>query len=281
MGTGGVPYQESYASPTADDVDSDGDLDLYFTSVYPIASGGVANWPRLFLNQGNFNFVDVTGAWGLPVGVPFGSSYAAFVPSGLNGLNPMLPTSNIEGLAFSPDGSTLFVGSLGSGPNPAANAIYRFDPDTGMPLDGVDDNGTIIQYIRDISATTSQGGPGTGDPMSPQRIVVLPPCVACPELDGDYDGDEIVGGGDYLKWQRDFGSQIEPGAGADGNGDGTVNAADYTIWRNNFGATAGSAAQIVPEPWALTLVFVATALFMTTNRRHFNWGRATTLDVLC
>ena len=99
-----------------------------------------------------------------------------FVPSGQDGTDPNYPTNNIEGLVFSPDESILFVGSLGLADVPAAaNAIYRVDPNTGNFLDGIDQNGTIIPYIFDISTTTSQGGPGGGAPMSPMRVITLIP----------------------------------------------------------------------------------------------------------
>jgi hypothetical protein len=137
---------------------------------------------------GSFNEVDSVFRFDASTGEKIAPD--PFIGSGYNGFNGEFPVSNIEGLAFSTDGSTLFVGSLASVPpgfDPAASVIYRFDPDSGMPLDGVDGDGTVIQYIYDISTTTSQGGPGTGDPMSPQRIVVLPP----PEPDGDFDGSGI------------------------------------------------------------------------------------------
>ncbi len=65
MGTCGVFYQESYASPAAADYDSDGDLDLFFTTVYADASFGVKNYPVLFRNEGGFVFVDATEEMGL------------------------------------------------------------------------------------------------------------------------------------------------------------------------------------------------------------------------
>lgn len=61
-GTCGVFYQESYASPAAGDYDNDGDLDLFFTTVYGTASFGRKNHPVLFRNDGNFKFADATAA---------------------------------------------------------------------------------------------------------------------------------------------------------------------------------------------------------------------------
>lgn len=61
----GVFYQESYASPAAADFDNDGDIDLFFTTVYETASFGRKNNPVLFRNDGNFVFTDATAAHGL------------------------------------------------------------------------------------------------------------------------------------------------------------------------------------------------------------------------
>ncbi|MEQ8763419.1 MAG: CRTAC1 family protein [Planctomycetota bacterium] len=61
----GVWYQESYASPAAADFDGDGDLDLYFTTVYATASFGRPNHPVLYRNDGDWTFSDVTKGSGL------------------------------------------------------------------------------------------------------------------------------------------------------------------------------------------------------------------------
>jgi hypothetical protein len=64
-GTCGIFYQESYASPAAGDYDNDGDLDLFFTTVYGIASFGRPNHAVLYRNDGRFAFADATADAGL------------------------------------------------------------------------------------------------------------------------------------------------------------------------------------------------------------------------
>ena len=54
LGTCGVHYQESYASPSVADYDNDGNLDLFFTTVYGVASFGRKNNSVLFRNTGKF-----------------------------------------------------------------------------------------------------------------------------------------------------------------------------------------------------------------------------------
>lgn len=62
LGTCGVHYQESYATPSVGDYDNDGNLDLFFTTVYGTASFGRKNNPVLFRNNGQFAFTDVTNS---------------------------------------------------------------------------------------------------------------------------------------------------------------------------------------------------------------------------
>ena len=62
LGPCGVHYQESYASPSVADYDNDGNLDLFFTTVYGVASFGRKNNSVLFRNNGKFAVKDVTGS---------------------------------------------------------------------------------------------------------------------------------------------------------------------------------------------------------------------------
>ena len=57
--TAGLAWQESYASPALGDYDNDGDLDLFFTTVY----GG--DTCVLYRNDGNWTFTNVTSSAGL------------------------------------------------------------------------------------------------------------------------------------------------------------------------------------------------------------------------
>jgi hypothetical protein len=61
-GTRGVTFVESYASPTFGDIDNDGDLDLYFSTVYQENS---KLWKNNFVETGNLTFTDISASWNI------------------------------------------------------------------------------------------------------------------------------------------------------------------------------------------------------------------------
>lgn len=68
----GLRWQESYASPAFADFDNDGDLDLFFTTVYP------GDTSVLYENQGDWHFQDVTAKAGVGVARTYQAAWADY-----------------------------------------------------------------------------------------------------------------------------------------------------------------------------------------------------------
>ena len=83
----------------------------------------------------------------------------------------------------------------------------------------------------------------------------------------DFNGDAIVDGVDFLRWQRHVGISNATHDKGDADGDHDVDNSDLVAWRYHFGASAASAvelAQSVPEPSAATLCVIAFAALRTS-----------------
>ena len=90
----------------------------------------------------------------------------------------------------------------------------------------------------------------------------------------DFNGDGDVDGGDFLAWQRGFGTTTGLALHGDGdaNGDGNVLDFDLTFWEDQFGNGASplsalSGASAVPEPTSVLLLGVGAMLALGTRRR--------------
>jgi hypothetical protein len=86
---------------------------------------------------------------------------------------------------------------------------------------------------------------GSTSPFHPDNVI-LSDFQSANVYPGDYDGDEYVGGNDFLLWQR---------ADASTNG--------LAAWQTNYGTSApavSTVATVVPEPTCAVLLLVANVL---------------------
>lgn len=51
---------------------------------------------------------------------------------------------------------------------------------------------------------------------------------------GDFNGNGLVDGADFVVWRKNSGQSVPRMTGGDANGDGLVNQIDYAIWRSQF-----------------------------------------------
>ncbi|MCA9235932.1 MAG: PEP-CTERM sorting domain-containing protein [Planctomycetales bacterium] len=92
-------------------------------------------------------------------------------------------------------------------------------------------------------------------------------------LSADFNADGTVDGGDFLAWQRGFGTTAgATKAQGDADGNGAVNAADLAAWQSQFGAGAATAAvTAVPEPaGALLAIGLGAAMLAIRSRRRWS-----------
>jgi hypothetical protein len=67
---------------------------------------------------------------------------------------------------------------------------------------------------------------------------------SAPPLAGDFDGNLVVDGADFLAWQRNFGATGATRAQGDADADGVIGANDLLGWKQTFGVPGG------PQPIA-------------------------------
>jgi hypothetical protein len=135
--------------------------------------------------------------------------------------------------------------------NAPAN-LHTTGPIAIIPPSGIPDGGVF--YIRWLSIANI-GGTNDGLAIDDFKLNINP--------SGDFNQDADVDGADFLAMQRGLGRNSGASiTNGDANRDGAVNILDFIIWKSQFGAIppAVAVAQSVPEPAALTLTLVATAI---------------------
>ena len=90
----------------------------------------------------------------------------------------------------------------------------------------------------------------------------------------DFDRDTDVDGGDFMAWQRGFGTPSAVKADGDANGDSSVTGTDLGLWTSQYGTplplaglAAGSATVPEPASGGLVVVGVIMALAQRRNKR--------------
>jgi hypothetical protein len=162
--------------------------------------------------------------------------------------------------------------ALAVGDNIPSRTTFTFNLDLELP--GV--RNYIQQSLSDGAlgftlSTLHQGGfmgvGGSGFPRFYQRESAPPSAVngvpptltiqyeVLPEVPGDFNGDQIVDGGDFLAWQRRLGAPTN----------GLTGAALQT-WRDHFGPGIVAASSAVPEPSAGEFAAAAIALLGRARR---------------
>ncbi|NLF98771.1 MAG: hypothetical protein GX565_01320, partial [Lentisphaerae bacterium] len=137
----GAQYQESYAVPMAADYDNDGDLDLFFTTVY------AGDTSRLWRNDGNWVFTDVTASSGLPTNL--GQTYGAAWGDINNDGFPDLVTNNKLFINQGNANKWLKVRLLGNGTTVNRSAI-------GAQARIALANKTLVRQVEGASGKASQ-----------------------------------------------------------------------------------------------------------------------------
>jgi hypothetical protein len=87
-----------------------------------------------------------------------------------------------------------------------------------------------------------------------------------PVAPGDYNADGVVDLGDYLVWQKTFGSPTD--LRADGNADLAIDEEDLAVWQQHFGTVYPSdsgASTNVPEPHTALAALLGALIAMQFN----------------
>jgi hypothetical protein len=259
------------------DYDNDGDLDLFFHD--HLRQTGVSDQARkLYRNDGNWQFTDVTSAVGLAT-VNQGAYDSTWGDLDRDGDQDLVaPTGSgwIERVFINnaaTNGNHWLYVDL-AGPTENTTAI-------GASIYATLNNGTPQQLILRREANTSAGtfnqsdlpvhfGLGAATQIDQLRIVwpdgtmqylfdvavdqYLSIAYAS-ALPGDFNADGSVDAGDYVVWRKGMNDKYTQG--------------DFNLWRAHFGETLGSGAEAlasVPEPSSILLLLSLSVAALRRTR---------------
>ncbi|MCA9257641.1 MAG: DUF1559 domain-containing protein [Planctomycetales bacterium] len=118
----------------------------------------------------------------------------------------------------------------------------------------------LTKEIGTLEPSLTQAVPSLTIEYSMQPIVAI---------DGDFNGDLVADGSDFLDWQAAAGGEIAPpGSGPDGSGNGMVGVEDLALWERGFGSPRSSVASAIPEPAAGLLGAMASSVVLCRRRRR-------------
>lgn len=264
------------------DYDNDGDLDLFMHD--NLNAGGSNQSRKLFRNDGNWTFTDVTLSAGI-ASTNQGAYDSVWGDLDLDGdLDLIAPTrSSFTEKVFlsnvSENGNHWFYLRL-DGTTENTSAV-------GASVYATINEGTPEERTMRREANTSAGafnqsdvpvhfGLGAASIIDTLRIVwpdgttqILHDVAANQYLDlnfpGDFNRDHVVNVGDLGQWRNSFGVD----AGGDANGDGITDGSDFLAWQRSLGKGVLPAppAASVPEPATATLLLAGLVAATLARRR--------------
>jgi hypothetical protein len=266
------------------DYDNDGDLDLYFHD--NLSSTGNQ---RLFRNDGNWQFTDVTVTEGLNVaagGAPVGAGAydSAWGDLDRDGDQDLIDPNNST-FSGTPTPERVYVSNASTNGNHWLYVELAGPTDNttglGAALYATVNDGTPQEVTLRREANTNIGtfnqsdlpvhfGLGAATQIDELRIqwpdgsqqslhnVAANQYLTVQYLPGDYDGNGTVDAGDYVVWRKGLGTAYTD--------------LDYSVWRAHFGqylpGSGGGANVTVAEPASACLLTAGLAMLLLGRRRR-------------
>jgi len=135
---------------------------------------------------------------------------------------------------------------------------YFWDVADAMQWEGWVNGTGVVDTSFTLDSIHIFGPPNSGENLDAVVYLDQVMHIIPGHLPADFNGDGVVDGDDLGIWESSFGEN----ALADANGDGVTDGTDFLIWQRQFGTTLNPlvTAEVVPEPVAIHLLFVALTL---------------------